>query len=89
MPREHGGIVVDGKQVGSTLQCPHCGGHFVSIVGSGIRRTYCVRCQAVTCGKPCCDACIPLEAKLEYVEGSKNHYTDTINDLIKEGGILL
>ena len=89
MQQDHGGILIDGKQVGSTLQCPHCGCHFVSIPGSGKRRTWCTHCGAVTCGSKKCDPCIPLEAKLDFVEGTKTSYDTTINQLIKEGASLL
>lgn len=53
--KPHGIIFVNGKEVATTLQCPHCGGHFVSRKGSGHRRSFCFRCMAVTCGK---DACV-------------------------------
>ena len=66
--REHGGILIDGQQVASTLQCPHCGGHFISRRGSGHRRTFCMNCKAVTCGHPACDPCIPWEKKMEFIE---------------------
>lgn len=66
--REHGAFIIDGKQTASTLQCPHCGGHFVSIKGSGKRRTYCFKCAAVTCGNLICDPCVPLEKQLELIE---------------------
>lgn len=55
--------VVDGREVAHTLQCPHWGGHFVSRRGSGARRTFCLRCLAVTYGNPACDPCIPFEIK--------------------------
>lgn len=70
-PRAHGAILVEGVEVAHTLQCCHCGGHFVSIRGSGIRRGFCLRCMAVTCGKPECDRCIPFEEQLEMMEGKK------------------
>lgn len=46
----HGLVIVDGKEVATTLQCPHCGGHFVSRKGSGKRRDYCLKCDAICCG---------------------------------------
>ena len=55
----HGLIFVNGREVAATLQCPHCGGHFVSRKGSGHRRTFCLRCKAVTCGAHACDSCRP------------------------------
>lgn len=87
--REHGGIVVDGVQVASTLRCPHCGGHFESCPGSGKRRAFCLRCQRVTCGNPACDPCIPVEARCEFFEGKKTSYDDEINKLIQGGATLL
>lgn len=87
--REHGGIVVDGVQVASTLRCPHCGGHFESRPGSGKRRAFCLKCQRVTCGNPTCDACIPVEARCEFVEGKKTSYDDEIKKLILAGATLL
>lgn len=53
--KPHGLILVNGKEVATTLQCPHCGGHFISFKGSGHRRSFCARHMAVTCGK---DACV-------------------------------
>lgn len=86
---EHGGIIVDGRQVATTLQCPHCGGHFLSIPGSGARRTFCIRCGQVTCGEKVCDVCIPIEARLEFVEGRVGRYTGLIQQLIGEGALIL
>jgi hypothetical protein len=65
----HGIVIVDGKEVATTLQCPHCGGHFVSRKGSGHRRTFCLKCMAVTCGNPLCDPCRPFAAQLEQSQG--------------------
>jgi hypothetical protein len=64
----HGAFIVDGKEVGNTLQCPHCGGHFLSVRGSGARRTWCMRCMAVTCGNHSCDACRPYEQQMAEIE---------------------
>ena len=86
---EHSGIIVDGRQVASLLQCPHCGAHFESRPGSGVRRAWCLRCHAVTCGALGCDACIPLEARLEYAEGSKTRYDETIAEQLAAGALLL
>lgn len=52
--RPHGIIFVDGKEVATTLQCDHCGGHFVSRKGSGHRRDFCLKCNSVCCGSPRC-----------------------------------
>ena len=67
--KPHGIIIVDGKEVATTLQCPHCGGHFVSRKGSGHRRTFCMNCMAVTCGNRDCDPCRPFVAELGLSQG--------------------
>lgn len=67
--KPHGIIWVDGKEVAHTLQCPHCGGHFVSRKGSGVRRTFCLKCMAVTCGALACDPCRPFVAELGRLQG--------------------
>ena len=64
-----GAIYVDGVEVASTLQCAHCGGHFVSKIGSGHTRGFCSNCQAPLCGAPECLArCRPFEKWLDEVE---------------------
>jgi len=68
VPDPHGAIIVDGHEVANTLQCCHCGCHFVSVKGSGTVRGFCLRCSAVTCGKPECDRCVPFEKQLEIIE---------------------
>ena len=64
----HGAILIDGQEVAHTLQCPHCGGHFQSRKRSGVRRTYCMNCSAVTCGGPNCINCTPWERQMEAIE---------------------
>lgn len=66
--KQHGAILLDGKEVASTLRCPHCGGHFISRRGSGIKRGFCTRCKEITCGSPGCRSCKPLEKMLEEIE---------------------
>ncbi len=66
-----GAIMVDGVEVAHTMQCCHCGKHFISVKGSGIRRGFCLRCHKITCGDPGCDACIPAEMKLEIIENQE------------------
>jgi hypothetical protein len=87
---EHGGIIVGGTQVASTLKCPHCGAHFTRNPGSGKLKSWCLKCNAETCGKwACMLECIPEEARLEYVEGTKTKYDDKIKTLLAEGAQLL
>ena len=52
----------------ATFTCCHCCGVWVERKGSGIRRGFCLRCCARTCGAPACDACIPVERQLECME---------------------
>lgn len=65
---DSGVIIIDSKEVATTRQCVHCGGHFVSIKGSGVTRGYCMRCGGITCGKEMCDSCIPFEKQLDMVD---------------------
>jgi len=64
-----GFIIVDGQQVAQTKQCCHCGRHFVSVKGSGKIRGRCMDCKSVTCGFPACDIHIPLNVKLDFIDG--------------------
>ena len=54
-----------------TLQCAHCQGHWKVIPGSGRKRGYCLNCAQVTCGRPCCDVCIPIEQRIENIEAGR------------------
>ena len=53
---------------GDTLQCCHCGMHWIQIKGSGIKRGFCMNCMQPTCGKPECSVCLPHEKLLETIE---------------------
>jgi hypothetical protein len=62
--KPHGQIMVvsDGPLFeADTLQCCHCGGHFVVNKGSGKRRGYCMKCNDVTCGGANCWQCRPYQ----------------------------
>lgn len=50
-----------------TLQCCHCGGHWVPRPGSGTVRGFCQNCNGPVCG-PGCAACVPAEQMLENIE---------------------
>lgn len=50
-----------------TLQCVHCGGHWVPQPGSGRIRGYCTQCAGPVCG-PGCAECVPMEQLLENME---------------------
>ena len=69
--KEHGGVVVDGRQVADTLQCVHCGRHWVPEPGSGKVRGFCRCCMGPTCGAQKCDACLPFEKRLDLYEAGK------------------
>lgn len=65
--KEHGGWTVDGIQVASTLQCPHCDRHFVSVRTAEMH--WCHSCGARTCDSPICSsACRPFMRQLEAIE---------------------
>lgn len=49
-------------------QCCHCGYHFKVVPGSGRVRGFCLKCMQVTCGKPACNTCLPIEKWLDGVE---------------------
>ena len=73
MAKEAGRIVVTDPgadrpllEVG-TLQCCHCGGHWVASPGSGRVRGYCQNCNGFVCG-PGCAACVPTEQYLTNLE---------------------
>lgn len=53
-----------------TLQCCHCGRHFVPRPGSGQVRGWCLRCNRPVCG-PACAACVPLEQQLANLEAGR------------------
>lgn len=40
-----------------TMQCVHCGKHWISVRGSGKRRGFCQKCMGITCGNRMCDVC--------------------------------
>jgi hypothetical protein len=71
MAKESGYLITQddsGETVVGTHQCCHCGGHWAPRPGSGIRRGFCLRCNKLTCGKPGCDPCVPVEQLLDNIE---------------------
>lgn len=63
-PDAPGGIIC-----GETLQCCHCGGHWMIQPGSGRIRGFCMRCNGPVCG-PGCAECVPMERQLELAEAA-------------------
>lgn len=56
--KPHGMVFVNGKEVASTLQCCHCGKHWIPKRGSGIRRGLCGFSMQPLCGAQACfDRC--------------------------------
>ncbi len=53
-----------------TVQCNHCGCHWVHNPGSGKIRGYCSKCNGYFCG-PACAKCVPTEQLLENIEQGK------------------
>ena len=67
------------EQNHDTLRCPHCGGHFVPEPGSGRRRGWCFKCQALLCATAeCNDTCDPIEAKLDRWEAEGPSFAELI-----------
>lgn len=54
----------------ATLQCVHCGGHWIVVPGSKRVRGYCMNCNGPICG-PDCQTCVPVEQLLENMERGK------------------
>lgn len=67
-----GAIVIGGVVVADTIQCCHCGYIFEYRAGSGKKRGWCFKCNAMTCGREKCDVCIPYEVQIEFMEGNIN-----------------
>lgn len=65
--RPSGTIIVDDRAVADTVQCVHCGGHFVMVKGSGKTRGWCFKCNGMICG-PSCRECLPKEKWLDMKE---------------------
>ncbi len=62
-----------GMRERSTLMCKHCQMHFEVDPGSGKTRGMCMSCSGPTCGKQqCMERCLPWEAMIEVMEGSRN-----------------
>lgn len=63
------GFHSDGKTTEhDTVQCVHCGCHWVVKPGSGTERGWCTSCHGPHCGSRQCFTCKPLEKWLEEVE---------------------
>jgi hypothetical protein len=61
----------------ASLQCVHCGCHWVPQPGSGKVRGFCTRCHGPVCG-PGCAECVPTEQLLENLEaGRELHFRPT------------
>lgn len=79
-----GGIIINGQEIAHTLQCVHCGIHFVSIRGSGKKRGYCRACNGVLCGSKKCFEHIPYKVKVEYRSALKRNREATIKEILKQ-----
>ena len=71
-----GGLLIGNTHIADTLQCKHCGKHWVPIRGSRKLRGWCLRCNGVLCGnRDCLLDCSPFEEKLEMREKNANFKT--------------
>ena len=52
-----------------TLQCVHCGGHWMVVVGSRRPHVWCRRCGGWTCSQPrCITHCYPIAKREDDYE---------------------
>jgi hypothetical protein len=58
----------EAEKVVDTVQCVHCGRHWLWEPGSGKQRGFCLGCNGITCGSKKCDVCVPMEQQLENME---------------------
>ena len=65
--RPAGQIILGSETVADTLQCVHCGGHWVVVHGSGRVTGFCRLCMGPVCGVKCA-ACTPFERRLDEAE---------------------
>ena len=49
-------------------QCIHCEALFPFVRGSGVTRGWCMGCNGMTCGRPCCDPCVNRRQMIENME---------------------
>lgn len=70
----------DGVEEFDSIRCCHCGTIFHFVPGSGTKRGFCMKCNEITCGAEGCMTCIPLEARLDHMEGKTTPYTGVILD---------
>ena len=59
------------KTEGETMQCCHCGKHWIVRPRSKRKRGWCLKCSKSTCGGPRCDECLPIERGIEIIEARK------------------
>jgi len=63
----------DGPEVHQdTVQCCHCGRHWIWLPGSGRQRGFCTKCNGITCGNAKCDVCVPAEQQMENLENNRD-----------------
>lgn len=60
-----------------TVQCCHCGAHFPFGPGYTKDRGFCFKCNGPICGARCLE-CVPMEAQLEIMEGTRNPTAVTV-----------
>jgi len=68
-----GCITIDGQEAADTIQCEHCGLHFVWTVELLKRGVWCRNC-GLTCGRPECLECVHWRKKFEQAEREGKGY---------------
>lgn len=70
--------------VAGTLQCCHCGTHWIPQPGSGRIRGWCSRCNGPVCG-PGCAECVPHERQIENIEAGRDVLTPLPASIVVPG----
>jgi hypothetical protein len=66
-----GTIIIDGHETAETMQCVHCGRHWIRRRNSGKMMGYCMNCGGVFCPDSKCRECLHFKKKLELYEQGK------------------
>ena len=88
MARREGEIIIVDPDLpapvhGRTIQCVHCGRHWIPKPGSKKVRGFCMKCNGPFCGKKC-QECIPHERYIEILEMGLNPHEIDLSRLPKQ-----
>lgn len=57
-----------------TVQCVHCGMHYIVQPGSGKQRGFCLKCMGATCGQAQCHTCVTIAQRLDMHEAFEREW---------------